>query len=370
MKNINVHIYPSNMTNESRIFKESKFISKNCDFEKIILLGVWKEGLNKDEQYEGNIYIKRVSLFNIKKRSILYLYYFMYVFVFIVLHRPKMINIHTLEFLPLSLIAKIFKIKIIYDTHELETEKANFKGFRKKISKVIEKAFIGFVDEVIVVGEMIADEYKKMYPYMKRPYVVLNTPNFKETVKNDIFREKFKIDKEQIIFLYQGAISLNRGIEHLLEAFEKSNKVIIFMGYGTLVDLVKKQASIFENIFYHEAVKPDVLLNYTSSADIGFCLIENSCKSYDYCMPNKMFEYLMAGIPVLVSNLAELSKFINKNKVGMIINKDINILEIIDNLSFNDIKQYQNNIEKLKLQYNWEKQEEKLNIIYKELSKC
>ena len=188
MKNINIHIYPSNMTNESRIFKESKFISRNCDFERIILLGIWKEGLNKDEQYEGNIYIKRVSLFNIKKRSILYLYYFMYVFVFIVLHRPKMINIHTLEFLPLSLIAKIFKIKIIYDTHELETEKANFKGFRKKISKMIEKAFIGFVDKVIVVGEAIADEYKKMYPKMDRPYVVLNTPNYK--TKDLIFEDE------------------------------------------------------------------------------------------------------------------------------------------------------------------------------------
>lgn len=366
MKNINVHIYPSNMTNESRIFKESKFISGNCDFEKIILLGVWKEGLNKDEQYEGNIYIKRVSLFNIKKRSILYLYYFMYVFVFMVLHRPMMINIHTLEFLPLSLVAKIFKIKIIYDTHELETEKVNFKGFRKQISKIIEKAFIGFVDKVIVVGEAIADEYKKMYPTMDRPYVVLNTPNYKITQKNDLFREKFNIDKEKIIFLYQGAIAPSRGVEILLETFKETNKVIVFMGYGSLVDKIKEYSLKYKNINYHEAVKPEVLLNYTSSADIGFCLIENSCKSYDYCMPNKMFEYLMAGIPVIASDLFEMKKIIDLYKIGETIDyKNINILkEKINKISIDDINSFVENIENFKKKFNWECQEEILREIY------
>lgn len=366
MKNINIHIYPSNMTNESRIFKESKFISRNCDFEKIILIGIWEDGLNKDELYESNIYIKRVSLFNIKKRSILYLYYFMYVSLFIVLYRPKMINIHTLEFLPLSLIAKIFKIRIIYDTHELETEKANFKGFRKKISKMIEKAFIGFVDKVIVVGEAIADEYKKMYSKIDRPYVVLNTPNYKITQKNDLFREKFNIDKEKIIFLYQGAIAPSRGVEILLEIFKETNKVIVFMGYGSLVDKVKEYSLAYKNIYYHEAVKPEVLLNYTSSADIGFCLIENSCKSYDYCMPNKMFEYIMAGIPVIASDLYEMKKIINLYKIGVTINyKNINILkEKINNISIENIDAFIENIENFKKKFNWERQEETLREIY------
>lgn len=354
------------MTNESRIFKESKFISTNCDFEKIILLGIWKEGLNKDEQYEGNIHIKRVSLFNIKKRSILYLYYFIYVFVFIISQRPKMINIHTLEFLPLSLIAKIFKIRIIYDTHELETEKANFKGFRKKISKIIEKTFIGFVDKVIVVGEAIADEYKKMYPKMDRPFVVLNTPNYKITQKNDLFREKFNIDKEKIIFLYQGAISPSRGVEILLETFKDTDKVIVFMGYGSLVDKVKEYSLKYKNIYFHEAVKPEVLLNYTSSADIGFCLIENSCKSYDYCMPNKMFEYIMAGIPVIASDLFEMKKIINLYKIGVTIDyKNINILkEKINNISIENIDAFIENIEDFKKKFNWERQEETLREIY------
>lgn len=366
MKNINIHIYPSNMVNESRIFKESKFISKNCNFEKIVLLGIWREGLNKDELYENNIYIKRISLFNINKRSILYIYYFIYVFIFIIRNRPKMINIHTLEFLPLTLFCKIFKIKIIYDTHELETEKANFKGFRKQVSKIIERTFIGFVDKTIVVGEAIADEYKEMYPKMDRPFVVLNTPNYKITQKNNLFREKFNIDKEEIIFLYQGAIAPSRGVEILLEIFKETNKVIVFMGYGSLVDKVKEYSLKYKNIHYHGAVKPEVLLNYTSSADIGFCLIENSCKSYDYCMPNKMFEYLMAGIPVIASNLFEMKKIIDLYKIGETIDyKNTNMLkEKINKISIYNLNNFIENIESFKKKFNWEEQEKVLMKVY------
>ena len=354
------------MTNESRIFKESRFLSKNYNFDKIILLGIFQEGLKKEEALENNIYIKRVSLFNVKKRSIMYLYYYLYVFLFIIFKRPKMINIHTLEFLPLALIAKIFRIKVIYDAHELETEKANFKGFRKKISKIIERIFIRFVDKVIVVGEAIADEYKKMYPKMDRPFVVLNTPNYKITQKNDLFREKFNIDKEKIIFLYQGAISPSRGVEILLEVFKNTDKVIVFMGYGSLVDKVKEYSLKYENIYFHEAVSPEVLLNYTSSADIGFCLIENSCKSYDFCMPNKMFEYLMVGIPVIASDLFEIKKIINLYKIGEIIDyKNIDKLkEKINEISKPFINNFKKNIEDFKKKFNWEEQENILKMVY------
>ena len=152
MKNVNLHIYPSDMVHENRIFKQARFISKNYDFEKVILLGIWKEGLSKNQLLENKIHIKRISLLNIQNRSILYFYYFIYVFVFILLNRPSLVNIHTLEFLPVVFIAKIFKIKIIYDPHELETEKINIKGLRKKFSKWLEYLLIKKVDHIFVVS--------------------------------------------------------------------------------------------------------------------------------------------------------------------------------------------------------------------------
>ena len=369
MKNINVHIYPSNMTNESRIFKESKFISKNCDFEKIILLGIWEGGLNKDELYENNIYIKRVSLLNIKKRSILYLYYFMRMIVFIVLHRPKMINIHTLELLPLTVIAKILKIKIIYDAHELETEKENLKGFRKKISKMIERVFIGFVDKVIVVGESIADEYKKMYPKVDRPFVVLNTPNYTVTQKNDLFRGKFNIDKEKIVFLYQGALSKGRGVDLLLESFVKRKDdevVIVFMGFGRLEEDIKTASKENNNIFFHSAVAPDIVLDYTSSADFGMHMIKNTCLNHYYCLPNKLFEYANAGLPVVVSNMKEMKELVEKYDMGVVVkdNKIESINNAIDKILDLDIERMKQNSRRCAEENSWNVQEKILKKVY------
>ena len=374
MSNLNIHIYPSPMTNESRIFKESRFLSKNYNFDKIILLGIWQEGLKKEEALENNIYIKRVSLFNVKKRSIMYLYYYLYVFLFIIFKRPKMINIHTLEFLPLALIAKIFRIKVIYDAHELETEKANFKGFRKNISKIIERIFIKFTHGVIVVGDAIADHYKKMYPSMERPFVVLNTPSYKEIIKKDLFRENFNIKKEQIIFLYQGALSQGRGIEIILDTFKNrkdKNSVIVFMGYGALQDEIINITKIYKNIFFQPAVPHNIILDYTSSADVGISgLVDlSSCLSYYYSLPNKIFEYLMAELPIIVPNAIEMKNFILEKQVGVVLNEN-NCEELNKAINYMieiDRNKFHLNIINTKKTYNWEFQEKVLMKLYNNL---
>ena len=90
------------------------------------------------------------------------------------------------------------------------------------------------------------------------------------------------------------------------------------MGYGTLENLIQKISKEYKNIYFHKAVSPDVLLDYTSSADFGISTIEDSCLSYRYCLPNKMFEYLMAGIPVIVSNLYEMKRLVESNMVGTV----------------------------------------------------
>ena len=374
MSNLNIHIYPSPMTNESRIFKESRFLSKNYNFDKIILLGIFQEGLKKEEALENNIYIKRVSLFNVKKRSIMYLYYYLYVFLFIIFKRPKMINIHTLEFLPLALIAKIFRIKVIYDAHELETEKANFKGFRKNISKIIERIFIKFTHGVIVVGDAIADHYKKMYPSMERPFVVLNTPSYKEITKKDLFRENFNIKKEQIIFLYQGALSQGRGIEIILDTFKNrkdKNSVIVFMGYGALQDEIINITKVYKNIFFQPAVPHNIILDYTSSADVGISgLVDlSSCLSYYYSLPNKIFEYLMAELPIIVPNAIEMKNFVLEKQVGVVLNEN-NCEELNKAINYMieiDRNKFHLNIINTKKTYNWEFQEKVLMKLYNNL---
>lgn len=276
--------------------------------------------------------------------------------------------------LPIGFLAKKLnkKIKIIYDAHEYETEKNNLHGFQKIFLKLLEKLLIKHADAVITVSDAIADEYVRLYG-IKKPALVLNTPPFQEIEKKNIFRETFGIRSDQTIFLYQGGLSKGRGIEVLLEAFETLSSpehVIVFMGYGPLQQLIEEKAAQCASIFFHPAVSPDVLLDYTSSADVGISMIENVCLSYYYCLPNKMFEYLMAEIPVIVSNLYEMKMIVKNNHIGVVAeeNSVLGLQKAIMDITQMDRSELRNNIQRIKHLYNWEQQENVLLQLYAELS--
>jgi glycosyltransferase involved in cell wall biosynthesis len=141
------------------------------------------------------------------------------------------------------------------------------------------------------------------------------------------------------------------------------------MGYGPLEELVSRASKEYENIYFHNAVSPDVLLNYTSSADFGILFYENNCLNHYYCSPNKMFEYLMAEIPVIVSNLYEMKRLVEDNKIGVVAKENTpqGLEEAILKASKLNKEELQKNIQKVKEIYNWEEQEKVLLDVYKEL---
>ena len=91
------------------------------------------------------------------------------------------------------------------------------------------------------------------------------------------------------------------------------------MGYGSLLKEVKKAAKNYSNIFFQDAVPLDEIQKYTSSADYGLNITENTCLSRYYALPNKLFEYTMARIPIIVSNDYERGKFVKENQVGFVV---------------------------------------------------
>jgi glycosyltransferase involved in cell wall biosynthesis len=92
------------------------------------------------------------------------------------------------------------------------------------------------------------------------------------------------------------------------------------MGYGPMTQLVKEHATKYPNIHFQPAVKPNEVLSYTQSADVGLSLIENCCLSYYYSLPNNFFEYMMSEIPQVVSNFPDMSAIINAHDIGWAIN--------------------------------------------------
>ena len=363
----------NNFTNDSRVLKESISLANGGYEVEVIAHG--DKGLNQVEK-EKNFTIRRVSYLNreeskgIVSKLGAYLNYLRLSAK--ECKRFNIIHCNDLDTLALAFIVKKFynkKIKVVYDAHEYETERHHQSEFDKKILKIVERFLLKYVDKMITVSEPIADEYAKLYN-IERPTVIYNTPEKIEIEKKDIFREKFNIPKEHIIFLYQGGLQPRRGI---LEFFNlvrgKEGVSYVVMGFGHLKDEILELTKTEPNLYFHDAVSPDVLLDYTSSADIGICIEENLCKSWNLGLPNKMFEYYMVGIPIVVSGLQELKRFIVDNQTGFVI-EDIFDQEEFDRLFPTIIKEYKeryNSIEKVKNIYNWQNQEKKLLKLYKEV---
>jgi glycosyltransferase involved in cell wall biosynthesis len=283
------------------------------------------------------------------------------------------IHCNDLNALPISVALKVFSskpLKIVYDCHEYQTEIKSMKGFKQTLARWLERKLIKYTDITLTVSNAIAEEYVRLYG-VEKPRLVLNTPPYKQVEKSDVYRQKFKIDSKASIFLYQGGISAGRGIEVTLEAFKTlpDNLVIVFMGYGELTPLVEEAATQYQNIFYHPAVSPSVLLEHTAAADYGICFIDNICLNYYYCLPNKMFEFMMAGLPVIVSDLPEMKRIVEQYKVGLVAdNSDPQALrDAVTSIHKLDKQETMANLEKVKKEFNWEQQEKTLLKAYSEV---
>lgn len=368
------NIVLNDFTNDSRVLKISKsLLSFGYD---TTVVALHNEGLSEVEKVQG-VALRRINLISrpwskLKVFQIFKYFEFMVRAVFL-FRKTDIVHCNDLSALPIGLLIKLIgkNKKVVYDCHEYETETNGLKGLDKLIKKILEKNLIRFADKVITVSDSIADEYSRLYNILK-PHLVLNCPAYHEQEKCNLFREKFGIRSDQSIFLYQGSLSKGRGIEILLEAFsdlESDKNVLVCMGYGPLESLIQKKAEQQVTVFFHPAVSPDILLNYTSSADYGVSFIEDTCLSYRYCLPNKMFEYLMAGLPVLTSNLHEMEKLVNDEEVGIVASSNtVHDFRTAIGWSLNqDYKQVQENVFRTRKKYCWEEQEYVLKEIYNAL---
>lgn len=361
---------------QSRILKEAKTLTKNNN--KTDIFAFHEDGF-KEFEIIDKINITRLKLKSKKFPKIFVFQLFKY--LELANHVCKKItsynylHIHNLIALPLAIFIKKFvnkKIKIIYDCHEYETERDNMSFLKKFLFKKIEKIFIKHCNYTITVSNSIMNEYKKLYN-LKNIQCIYNTPFYSEYKISNVFRKKFKIDSDHKIFLYQGGFSKARGILKYIEVFKQLKDFkccLILMGYGSLLEEVKEAAENNNNIFFQEAVSMDEIQKYTSSADYGLNITENTCLSRYYALPNKLFEYVMARIPIIVSNDYERGNFVRENQIGFVVeNTKIASIKnkIIESLEYNKFSFF-NELDNLSKKFNWEIESKKLLSIYENMS--
>lgn len=361
------------------MLKVTKSLADSGAFTEIHLVGINEPGLPEHEQIDSVRSIWRVGLSTPlpipKMRGILK--FSQWAAKILTRYRKanlSVVHCHSLSDLPIGVLLKLTKkgVRLVYDAHELETERNGLTGIGKKLAKIKERQLIRFVDHTLVVSESICRWYHENYDG-RQITVVKNIPcndhSFLQRPAPSIFRDKFDIDSG-LVFLYQGALMRGRGIELLLNAFSRveDNKHIVFMGYGSYEDEIKKFASRFKNIHFHEAVRPDEVMQYTVGADIGVCLIENTCLSYYYSLPNKLYEYTLAGMPVIVSQFPEMSKLVSEFDNGwatLVCEEDL--LKLIERIDSPSVETKRQNSIKARVTIGWDVEAQKLLAAYQGL---
>ena len=375
-KIINLHVYPSTLKNESRILKETKSLIDLNLVDEILIVGIWKEGFSIEEKIDSKRRITRIKVPVITRIGILnfFINYFLFQILVIKKFRQSdfgLINCHSLSVLGIGYYFKIFrKTPLIYDAHELETEVEGSKGIKRLIGKFLEFIYIKKVDELIVVSNSIATWYKNKYPSLPIS-TVRNVPNYFElNTKSNLLRERFSIEDKQLVFIYQGLLSSSRGVDIILNTFIQLSIQyhIVFMGMGEMVDEIKLLEEKHKNIHFLPAVPPSEIHLYTSSADVGIHLIQNTCLNHYYCSPNKIFEYLLYGIPQIISNFPDMMKVLENDKCGWGIEPNSQQLKTkIEDITLILVGEKKENVEQQRKNWGWHFEEMELEKVYKRI---
>lgn len=261
------------------------------------------------------------------------------------------------------------KGKVYYNSRELYAFLGGLRNrkFIQKIFTFIEKLLIHQVDLVLTTGEMDSDFLFNFYG-IKNTLVIRNIPKLKTPDKKINLHEKLSISPDTRILLYQGVLIDGRGIELVIENLPKiKNAVFVILGDGVRKLKWKKYAeelNVSEKVFFLGTVPQDELINYTAAADLGICLIENISISYYHALPNKLFEYIMGGLPVVSSALPQMKQIVDQYKVGECIDIETNknIAELINNLlnDANKLGKYKSNCVEASKELNWDVEFEKV----------
>ena len=275
--------------------------------------------------------------------------------------------VHCHELTPL-LIALHLKIltgcKIIYDAHELETEcRTNkFDRYMKPVYKLVERLGISYSSKVITVSNSIMAWYKTRNPSADI-VVVYNCPDVGTVKKSG---NQATRTSGNIKYVYCGAMVPGRGIELYLDIFSKRpDDRLYFLGDGPLIEEVIKFSDKHNNIEYIGKVEPNYVVETLKFADVSLCLIENTTLTSRYCMPNKLFESVAAGLPVIVSDLPDMEQFVKENCVGWVVPyAPDKLFELIAGIDIHSVKKISANNTEISHRFMWASEKSKVVEIY------
>jgi glycosyltransferase involved in cell wall biosynthesis len=240
-------------------------------------------------------------------------------FFYLMTTQVDLIFANDLDTLPAAfLAAKLRHKRLIFDAHELFIELPELadRAIVRKFWEKLENYMLPHLKETITVCKSIADIYNKKYNLEMK--VVRNTPLY----RTDAVLKKISYPGKKII-LYQGSLNLARGLEWVIDAMSfVENAMLVIIGAGDIkknLEVRVKDSGVVDKVVFLGEIDGELLYQYTSSANIGLCLLEQKGLNYYYALPNRIFDYIHAGVPVLATNFPEIANIVETYKTGVLI---------------------------------------------------
>jgi glycosyltransferase involved in cell wall biosynthesis len=286
-------------------------------------------------------------------------------FFYLLFHKTEIIWANDLDVLwPAVLMKRLRGTRIIYDSHEYFTEGEGLTG-RERIKAIwtrIEERCIPHVDLFITVNESIAEIYRKKYN--REVFVQRNMPILEEDES-----ERVELFETKTVVLQGAYIDPDRGGMELVEAFQYLEGIqLLIVGAGKDLENMKRrivELQLEEKVNVLPRMSYFELKQLTQRVHLGVSLDKPLHLNYTLSLPNKLFDYIHAGLPVLVSNLVEPARIVNEFKVGDVIEEvtpkaiAVGILKVLNSSSYND---YKTATKKAKSALHWQADFDKLDF--------
>ena len=309
-----------------------------------------------------------------EKGPCFYAEYNIRLFFFLLFHRANLLLSNDLDtILPNFFVSRLKGIKMIYDSHEYFTETPELIH-RPKVQRVwkrIEEFAVPKLGEMITVCDSIADLFREKYGV--KVHVIRNIPPQKALPpKGDKAELGLPLDKHLLVLQGSG-INIQRGAEELVQAMQYLDDChLMIIGGGDVLPILKQMVvdlNIADRVRFLPRMSYANMMAYTQNAELGFCLDKDTNLNYRFSLPNKLFDFIQAGVPIIASHLTEIEKIIRKYDLGVFVeNHDPKTIAttIRDGLSDTErIKAWKANLAQAAADLRWENEEQKLLEIYR-----